>query len=234
MTAQRLDPRHSIFLDHWLRDFKGGPAAVAAGFAHSNSRQQACKILARKDVQEEIERRHKRTLARFSITRTAIVAEQAKIAFASMGNYLRFVDGQPVIDLSRCSPDQLAAVKTITTETEVIAGPKPEGASKKRGKAKTAVDDAGAPISIRVVKTKLELHDKLRGLELLGRPFGLSNVNVRVTVDDVRPDLDQLDDDDIEALKELLTKALPAPLIEAVATEIDDEQYQQEEASADE
>lgn len=204
-----LEPRYSVFVDQFLRHFNGGKAALAAGYSPKNAKQQACKLLAMPSIQAEIERRHTRTLARYGVSRARVVEEQAKVAFANMGDFIRFDGGMPVIDLQRATPAQMAAVAEITTDVEMVPGPPGE-------------DGKPGP-QIAVGKVRLKLHDKLRGLELLGRPFGLSNVNVRVTVDDQRPVLDDLSDDDLEALKELLLRALPAPMIEAVAVEINDE-----------
>lgn len=91
-------------------------------------------------------------MARLGVTRFGIISELAKIGFANMGHYIRVVDGDPVVDLSNCTPEQLAAVGEVTVE-DFLDG---------RG------DNARE-----VRKVKFKLLDKKGALVDLGRHLGM-------------------------------------------------------------
>jgi hypothetical protein len=81
-----------------------------------------------------------------------VVKEWMAIGFASVGDYMQIgEDGQPYFDLARCTPEQLAAIKSIEIE-----------------------ESGGGDLS-RPAKRKFKfvLHDKLGGLEALSKYMGL-------------------------------------------------------------
>lgn len=52
-----LTARRRAFIEQYLRDFNGTQAAIRAGYSERSARVSACKILARPEVQAEIQRR---------------------------------------------------------------------------------------------------------------------------------------------------------------------------------
>jgi len=85
------------------------------------------------------------------LTAQRMIRECMAIAFSSMGDYMEVdADGTPVFDLARCTPEQLAAIKSID------------------------VEEVGDPMSrSHKRKFKIQLHDKIAGIDRLGRFMGL-------------------------------------------------------------
>lgn len=85
------------------------------------------------------------------ITVSRWIKEVASIAFSSVENYQQVDEfGQATIDLTRATPEALAAVKSVETE------------------------EAGSPFErARKRKTKLILHDKMAALKMLGDYMGV-------------------------------------------------------------
>lgn len=80
-----------------------------------------------------------------------VVKELMGISFSSVGDYMEIgEDGQPYFDMSRCTPEQLAAIKSVK------------------------VEETGDGLS-RPKKRKFEftLHDKLSGIDKLMRFMGM-------------------------------------------------------------
>lgn len=84
------------------------------------------------------------------LTPHRVVKEWMNVGFSSIGDYMQIgEDGQPYFDLTRCTPEQLAAVQSIEIEES--------GNGLDKGKR----------------KFKFKLHDKLSALEKLGRYMGM-------------------------------------------------------------
>jgi hypothetical protein len=82
-----------------------------------------------------------------------VIKELMGISFASVGDYMEIgEDGQPYFDLSKATPEQLAAIKSI--EVEEIG----DGLSRPKKR-----------------KFKFALHDKLAGIKMLMDYTGASN-----------------------------------------------------------
>lgn len=81
-----------------------------------------------------------------------VVKELMAIGFSSIGDYMTMgEDGMPYFDLSRCTPEQLSAIKSV--EFEQVGG-----------------DGLSRPIRS---KFKLVLHDKLGGIDKLATYMGM-------------------------------------------------------------
>lgn len=90
---------------------------------------------------------------RFEITTDKIMQELAKLGFSNIGNYLaKDADGRttPAIDLTQCTPDQLAALEAVQYEEEArLVG--------------VGQDDSNSdehPLKVVTRKVKIKLHDK--------------------------------------------------------------------------
>lgn len=105
-------------------------------------------MLDRPMVRAAIAERINELAATSELTHHRVVKEWMNVAFSSMGDYMRIgEDGSPYFDLARCTPEQLAAIKSIEIE---------EGSRGNR-------------------KFKLTLHDKLAGLRALSEYMGMLN-----------------------------------------------------------
>lgn len=89
--------------------------------------------------------------AQSELTPHRVIKEWMGIAFSSVGDYMEVgEDGQPWFDLTKCTPEQLAAIKSIKIEENGDGLSRP----KKR-------------------KFEFVLHDKIAGLEALAKYMGL-------------------------------------------------------------
>ena len=86
------------------------------------------------------------------ISAKRVLAEYARIAFASLAPFLRIEDGQVVVDISVATKNDLALLANVKQDRWV------QGSG---DNAKT------------MTRTRLKLHDKLRALEALAKHFDL-------------------------------------------------------------
>lgn len=86
------------------------------------------------------------------LTPHRVIREWMGIAFSSVEHYMEVGDdGQPFFDLTKCTPEQLAAIKSIEVE-----------------------ESGGGTLSKPTRrKFKFQLHDKIAGLEALAKYMGL-------------------------------------------------------------
>jgi hypothetical protein len=118
-------------------------------------------LLTRPMVVAAITERINEIAAANELTAHRVVKEVMNIAFASVGDYMEIgQDGQPWFDLTRCTPEQLAAIKTIKIEENPRGGRKFE----------------------------FVLHDKLGAIDKLMRYMGmLENDNPHWRAETARP-----------------------------------------------
>lgn len=128
---------------------------------------------------------------RFGIDDDRIIKEVQKIAFFNAANYIKSTSqGDPYVDLSEMTMDDMAAIAETTLE-DFLDG---------RG------EDARE-----VRRVKVKSHDKISALALLARIFGLEKKHVIHSNDPnnpigVRHDLSRLSDDELEMYLKLVRK----------------------------
>lgn len=126
-----LAPIHAKFVIAYLGEANCSIPRAAEIIGVSDSRARG--FFARPDVAEAIRRQQQRASERMDVTRERIINELAKLAFASMGDFVRIDDnGLPVLDLSAVSKDQLSAVEALQYTDDLIPGKKGEAGVLKR------------------------------------------------------------------------------------------------------
>ncbi|MDE2103723.1 MAG: terminase small subunit [Patescibacteria group bacterium] len=153
-----MSPRRAAFVLAYLEDPKRNVAEASRKAGYASPQHQLLKDPA---VAEAIRRQLDRMTERYEVTVDGIVQELAKIGFANIGNYLaKDAEGNvtPSLDISNCTPDQLAALESIQYEEVVIA--------------KTVGGEEQAPVTAKQRKVKFKLHDKKGALVDLLRQFG--------------------------------------------------------------
>lgn len=123
--------------------------------------EESRDILTRPLVQNAIYERLRELANEQELTVHRWQKEVMAISFSNMQDYIRFEpDGfgndTPMLDLRQCTPEQMAAIKSLEIET-------PSGNGLERGSGKT--------------KVKITLWDKPSGLDRLGRFIGAQDSN---------------------------------------------------------
>jgi hypothetical protein len=135
-AAQRTNERISTAL------YRPIPAEIA---------ERSRGLLERPMVTAAITERINELAAMQELTIHRMVREMGAVAFSNMGDYMHVDgDGTPVFDLARCTPEQLAAIKTI--------------------KVKEHGDGITRPMRR---EFEITLHDKLQGMKMLAEYMGL-------------------------------------------------------------
>lgn len=147
-----LDPKQELFTDEFLVDLNQTQAYIRAGYAVKGSSQNAARLMANDKVQARIREKMAARADRLELSQDRVVAEIAKVAFASMRNFISVdEEGQPRINLTDTSNDALDSLSEISTET-VLEG------------------DPERPDLVR--KTKIKLLSKLDALDKLMQHLG--------------------------------------------------------------
>lgn len=112
ITGKRLR-----FVQEYCVDQNATQAAVRAGYSPNSARQQGQRLLSNAAIREAIDARVQTIAADVGVTAERIIAEQARVAFAGMSRFLRITaDGDPMFDLSACSPEDLDLLGEVIVE----------------------------------------------------------------------------------------------------------------------
>jgi phage terminase small subunit len=140
--AEGLADKERVFVEEYLIDLNGRQAGIRCGYQPGNASNEARRMLDKPAVAAAID---KALAERPGISRTRIIDELAKVAFANMGDYAKWhKDGVDLIDSEDLEPEQrtaVAEVKQTRTETERST----------------------------TVTVNFKLHDKIGALEKLGK-----------------------------------------------------------------
>lgn len=154
----KLKGKQRAFVEEYFVDLNGTQAAIRAGYSVTSARDIACENLTKPHIAAAID---ELMSARQGITRTRIVDELARIAFANAADFFDFDQrGVRLVDKGDLSRDQLAAIASVSQATG------------------------------NTDKVELKLHDKMAALTLLAKVTGLArdkegasvNVNVQTNV----------------------------------------------------
>jgi len=148
-----LNPRMLRFVNEYIISQNATAAAIKAGYSPNGASVQGTRLLANAKIRELIQQARDRVANKLEVTTERIVAELAKIGFANMQDFMSVgTDGYPVLDWSKLTRDQAAALSSVQVDDFV------EG----RG------EDARAGKRVR-----FKLHDKRAALVDLGKNLGM-------------------------------------------------------------
>ena len=156
------------FVDEYLIDMNGTQAAIRAGYSEATAQEQSSQLLDRPDIRELVEQRQKDRIDRTQISQDLTVNELKTIAFSDVADFVivkagGVIEQRPFNELKK---DQTRCVKKI------------------KQTVRTAQSSDGTVIHQTAV-LELELYDKVKSLELLGRHLGI--FNDRLTLDGALP-----------------------------------------------
>lgn len=153
-----LEDMQRVFAEQYVVDFNGTQAAIRAGYSENSAAQQASRLLNHDKVQLYLQYLISDRSKRLQVTGDKIVQEIAKIAFANAQDLVDYFDGNVLFnDLDNIEFPEI--IKNITVK-EVLKD--------------------GARIG---QIAKIEVYDKVKALELLGKHTALFTENLNLTND---------------------------------------------------
>ena len=149
------------FAREYLIDLCAKQAAIRAGYSPRSAEVTGHRLLRNAKVQALIQKGREKAQKRAEVTLDEILLEYKRIAFTGMSRFTKINDdGEPVIDLSDCTPEDL----DLLTETQIEAFTENEGARQVR-------------------RVKIKTMDRLKALETLGKHLGLGEKSKEETQD---------------------------------------------------
>lgn len=159
-----LTAKQRKFVSEYLVDLNGTQAAIRAGYSKGSAHAIASENLRKPEVARAID---DAMTTNPGVTRARIVEELAKIAFGTMGDFMRVgPDGLGYVDLSEIGDAQKAIISELTVDEYT------------EGRGEDARD---------VKKTKIKLSDKQAALDKLTRILGGYRDKVALTDPDGGP-----------------------------------------------
>ena len=163
----KITPKQQRFVSEYLIDLNATQAAIRAGYSVKGAHVRGAELLRNRKAADAIQKAMAERGKRTEIEADDVIRELAKIGFANMMDYTRVTDeGEMVVDLSKITREQAAAIGEVTVE-DFMDG---------RG------DDARA-----VRRVRFKLADKRAALVDLGRHFALFTDNMRFAGKDGGP-----------------------------------------------
>jgi len=153
--------RHEAFAQALARGMTADAAYIEAGYRPNDG--NAIRLKGNERVKARVAELVNQSAERTGVTIDRVLNEYARIAFGGMSRFLRVgPDGDPIIDLSRCTPEDLDLLAEATVEDFT------------EGRGEDARD---------VRRIKIKLQDKLSALAALGKHLGLGDKSREKTVD---------------------------------------------------
>ncbi len=164
---EKLTPKQQRFVEEYLVDLNATRAAIDAGYSKKSARLIGCENITKPNIQEAIQKSKIERSERTKVTVDMVLKELATFGFSNIQDYLKH------------SQDDLAIFKSIDDM--------PENAAR-------AIESI--KVNTREGKIEFKLHNKPKGLELIGRHLGMfidkigfdkdslpDKINVGITID---------------------------------------------------
>ena len=150
-TRNKLTDRQERFVQEYLVDLNATQAAIRAGYSKKSAASTGNENLQKPEIQARISQaQHERT-KRTQITQDMVLQELAKVAFSNMRDVASWSDlGVSLRDSATLDDKTHGAVKKI--------------------KDRYTFGEDGEPMTRTV---EIELHDKIKALEITGRHLGM-------------------------------------------------------------
>jgi len=149
MAGDTLNPKQQRFVEEYLIDLNATQAAIRAGYSKKTAKSQGQRLLTHVDIKTAIDEAKRQRSKRTDINADWVLQRLAQIAEANLNDFMSLTnDGEPFIDLSEATPEQMYALSEVLV-TEY-----------KEGRGKNARD---------IINTKIKMSDRLKALELIGR-----------------------------------------------------------------
>lgn len=174
--------RRVAFAREYLIDLDPKQAALRAGYSEGTARKAKSTLMKRQDVQRLIAEEAGHRALRTSVRVDTVVEELARVGFSNIATFLtRSADGAIEISLAKASDYDLAVVKKVVQDR----------------------------IGENVVRTTIEMHDKLSALRDLLKHTVLAAGGVTEREEHRFPDLPE----DLRARMAMVVAEAPEPLM---------------------
>ena len=166
----QITDRMKKFVDEYLVDFNATQAAIRAGYSPDTANEQGSQLLARPDIRELVAEGQKEIMERTQTFQDNAVAELKIVGFSDLADFLTVKDGGIV--------EQKPFNELTKEQTKCI---------KKIKQTVRSSHSADGTILHQTAVIEIELHDKLKALELLGRHLGMFNDSIRLKSEEPLP-----------------------------------------------
>jgi len=112
-TRPALTPRRWEFVRQYVALGNGSAAARRSGYSERSASSEASRLLKNDEVIEALEWYRASEAERLGVTPARVLEELAAIAFADLGDYVRIIDGAPVVDLGELPAGATRAIASI-------------------------------------------------------------------------------------------------------------------------
>ena len=112
-----LTPRRWEFVRQYVALNNGSAAARRAGYSERSASSEASRLLKNDEVMQAVEWYRASEAERLGVTAERVLAELAAIAFADLGDYVRVVDGVPVLDMSELPAGATRALASVDSSS---------------------------------------------------------------------------------------------------------------------
>lgn len=121
--TKTLTPKQELFCREYLVDLNASQAAIRCGFSAKTARQQGARLLTNVVIAARVDELRAKQAERLDITADRVLKEWAKIAFSNLMDYFTVLpNGGAVIDLSKMTPEQGAALQELTVDEYMDGG----------------------------------------------------------------------------------------------------------------
>ena len=159
----QITDRMKKFVDEYLIDFNATQAAIRAGYSPDTANEQGSQLLARPDIRELVAEGQRAIAERTQTFQDNAVDELKIVGFSDLADFLTVKDGGIV--------EQKPFNELTKEQTKCI---------KKIKQTVRSSHSADGTILHQTAVIEIELHDKLKALELLGRHLGMFNDTLRL------------------------------------------------------
>lgn len=109
------NPKHEKFAQELAKGKSQADAYVAAGYKANDG--NAATLKGKQRIEERVAELVGNAAKKAEVTIERVISELAKIGFANMADYMRpGTDGDPILDFSKLTRDQAAALQEVTVE----------------------------------------------------------------------------------------------------------------------
>lgn len=159
----QITDRMKKFVDEYLIDFNATQAAIRAGYSPDTANEQGSQLLARPDIRELVAEGQKEIMERTQTFQDNAVAELKIVGFSDLADFLTVKEGgiveqKPFNELTKEQTKCIKKIRQVVRSTHAADG----------------------SILHQTATLEIELHDKLKALELLGRHLGMFNDTLRL------------------------------------------------------